>query len=163
MKIIKQLSRIFILLFFIPQFLSAQPKKPVPVIFDTDMGPDYDDVGAIALLHAMADKNECRILATMASNKHKHVAATLSVLNTYFGRPGIPVGITKTNLPDKDCQQQWAQAIMEKYPHAIRSNAEAMDAVKLYRKILSSQPDRSVTIITILVAILRGTDFSTDA
>ena len=24
-------------------------KEPVPVIFDTDMGPDYDDVGAITL------------------------------------------------------------------------------------------------------------------
>jgi hypothetical protein len=29
-----------------------------PVIFDTDMGPDYDDVGAIALLHAFADSGK---------------------------------------------------------------------------------------------------------
>jgi hypothetical protein len=26
--------------------VQAQQKKPVPIIFDTDMGPDYDDVGA---------------------------------------------------------------------------------------------------------------------
>ena len=41
---------------------------PVSVIFDTDMGPDYDDVGALALLHALADSGEVRILATVSSN-----------------------------------------------------------------------------------------------
>jgi len=46
-------------------------KKPVSVIFDTDMGPDYDDVGAIALLHAFADKGEATILATIASTKYE--------------------------------------------------------------------------------------------
>ena len=44
-------------------------KSPVSIIFDTDIGPDYDDVGAITLLHAMADSNECKILATVASNR----------------------------------------------------------------------------------------------
>ena len=53
------------------------------------MGPDYDDVGAIALLHALADSGNCTILATMASNKHPKVAAVLNVLNTYFNRPKI--------------------------------------------------------------------------
>ena len=43
--------------------------KPLPVIFDTDMGPDYDDVGAITLLHAFADSGKATILATMSSNK----------------------------------------------------------------------------------------------
>src|SRR5262249_39700333 len=29
--------------------------KPVPVILDTDIGPDVDDVGAVAVLNALAD------------------------------------------------------------------------------------------------------------
>ena len=33
------------------------------IIFDTDMVSDYDDVGAIAALHAMADAGQCEILA----------------------------------------------------------------------------------------------------
>jgi pyrimidine-specific ribonucleoside hydrolase len=33
-------------------FVQAQTKKPVPVIFDTDIGPDYDDVGAITLFQS---------------------------------------------------------------------------------------------------------------
>ena len=37
---------------------------PVPkIIFDTDMVEDYDDVGAMAVLHAMADAGKCEILA----------------------------------------------------------------------------------------------------
>ncbi|MCW3105690.1 MAG: nucleoside hydrolase [Segetibacter sp.] len=152
MKIIKQLSRLLILLFFIQGLLYAQPpqlKKPVPIIFDTDMGPDYDDVGAIALLHAMADKNECRILATMASDKHKHVAAVLSVLNTYFKRPDIPIGVVRGNAVDIGAWQKWDSLIVARYPHTITSNEAAMDATELYRKILAAQPDKSVTIITV--------------
>ena len=32
-----------------------EPQYPMHVIFDTDFGPDYDDVGAITLLHGFAD------------------------------------------------------------------------------------------------------------
>jgi inosine-uridine nucleoside N-ribohydrolase len=127
----------------------AQKAKPARIIFDTDMAPDYDDVGALALLHAFADKGEATILATISSNAFETTVPTLNVLNTYFNRPGIPVGIVKAALPDKDCSQHWAQAIIAKYPHVLQSNNEAMDAVKLYRKILSVQMDKSVTVVTV--------------
>jgi inosine-uridine nucleoside N-ribohydrolase len=128
---------------------SAQKPPPVPIIFDTDIAPDYDDVGAMALLHAFADRGEATILATISSNAFGTTGPTLSVLNTYFNRPDIPIGMVKSSLPNKDCSQQWAQAIVAKYPHALQSNNEAMDAVKMYRKILSSQPDKSVTIVSV--------------
>jgi inosine-uridine nucleoside N-ribohydrolase len=38
---------------------------------------------------------------------------------------------------------------VKNYPHSINSTSEAPDAVNVYRKILSSQPDTSVTIITV--------------
>ncbi len=121
----------------------------VPVIFDTDIGPDYDDVGAIALLHAMADSGECTILATMASNKHDRIAAVLSVLNTYFNRPDIPVGVIRGDAVDMKAPQKWDSLIVANYPHAIKTNEQAEDALKLYRKILAAQPDTSVTIVTV--------------
>lgn len=37
---------------------SHPENKPVNLIFDTDMAPDYDDVGALALLHAPAGTEE---------------------------------------------------------------------------------------------------------
>lgn len=138
--------------FLIILMLSAAPslgQSPVPIIFDTDIAPDYDDVGAMALLHAFADKGEAKILATISCNTFETTGPTLSVLNTYFRRPEIPIGITKGDKPNKDCSQQWAQFINAKYPHALKSNEEAEDAVKLYRKTLVSQPDKSVTIVTV--------------
>ncbi|WP_259016813.1 nucleoside hydrolase [Emticicia fluvialis] len=129
--------------------LSAQKSKPVSVIFDTDIAPDYDDVGAMALLHALADAGEAKILATISCNSFETTAPTISVLNTYFGRPDIPVGITKREKPNMNCSQKWADFIIDKYPHNLKANAEATEAVKLYRRILAKQPDQSVTIITV--------------
>jgi inosine-uridine nucleoside N-ribohydrolase len=140
---------LIIIFIFVSCISFAQKYKPVSIIFDTDIAPDYDDVGAVALLHAFADMGEAKILATISSNAFATTAPTLSVLNTYFNRPSIPIGVTKKSLPDKECSQQWAQAIVAKYPHALQTNDEAMDAVKLYRKILSSQPDKSVTIVSV--------------
>ncbi len=127
----------------------AQKHKTVNIIFDTDIAPDYDDVDAIALLHAFEDMGEAKLLATISCNAFETTAPTLSVLNTYFNRPGIPIGITKKAWPNKDCSQKWAQAIVAKYPHALQSNSEAVEAVALYRKILSAQPDKSVTIVSV--------------
>jgi glucose uptake protein len=128
----------------------SDPKHtPVAVIFDSDIGPDYDDVGAITLLHAFADSGEAKILATMASNKYEGIAAVLNVFNTYFHRPEIPIGVPKDGAVSLRDGQHWTDSILAKYPHAIKSNSEAPDAVTLYRKILSQQPDTSVTIITV--------------
>ena len=48
--------------------IPERTKTPVKIIFDTDLGPDYDDVGALAFLHAMADSGKAEILATISSN-----------------------------------------------------------------------------------------------
>jgi inosine-uridine nucleoside N-ribohydrolase len=128
---------------------AQSPAKPVNVIFDTDMATDYDDVGAITMLHYFADRGKARILATIASSKYPRVAAVLSVLNTYFKKPNIPIGVPTGRASDKPDWQKWSDTLVAKYPHNITSNDQAMDAVKLYRKILAKQPDDSVTIITV--------------
>ncbi len=127
----------------------AQNKKIKSVIFDTDMGPDYDDVGAMALLHAFADSGKINILATMASTKFEGVAAVLNVLNTWFKKPAIPIGVPKGHAVIQKDWQHWTDTLIAKYPHAIKYNDEVADAVTLYRKILARQPDNSVTIITV--------------
>jgi len=131
------------------QSLKSGTKKPVPIIFDTDLGPDYDDVGAITMLHAFADNKECKILATVGSNKHKRIGALLSLFNTYYNRPGIPVGVLRGDAVNLEANQKWDSIIVDKYPHSIKSNDDAEEAVSLYRRILSKQPDKSVTIVTV--------------
>ena len=126
----------------------AKP-KPVNIIFDSDMGPDYDDVGAIAILHALADNGEANILATIASTKYPRVAGVLNLFNVYFNRRDIPVGVPMGDALELRDWQHWTDTILAKYPHKLRSNAAAWNAVNLNRKTLSLQPDKSVTIVTV--------------
>jgi len=128
---------------------SVNDITPVKIIFDTDMGPDYDDVGALAFLHAMADSGNVEILATVASNKHELVAPSINVINTYFGRKELPVGAPKITGVNLGSSQHWADSIVAKYPHSVTSTSEVADAVDIYRKILNNEPDGSVTIITV--------------
>ena len=128
---------------------SAQKAKPIPVIFDSDMGPDYDDVGAITLLHAFADSGYVKILATIASTKYEGVAAVFNVLNTYFNKPGIPIGVPKGKALELKDSQHWTDTILLKYPDTIKNNSDALSATEVYRRSLASQPDKSVIIITV--------------
>lgn len=138
----------FCILINVSLVYSQSKSKPIPIIFDSDMGPDYDDVGAITLLHAFADSGYVNILATVASTKYEGVAAVLNVFNTYFNRPKLLIGVPKGKALELKDWQHWTDSIQLKYPHGIKKNDEVMSAVEVYRKILSSQKDRSVTIVT---------------
>ena len=128
---------------------SSNTGNAVKIIFDTDLGPDYDDVGALAILHAMADSGKTEILATMASNKDERVAPCIEIINTYFGRPEIPIGGPKSPGVNLTAWQHWPDSLVKNYNHKIRSTDDAPDAVRLYRKILAAQPDSCVTIVTV--------------
>jgi pyrimidine-specific ribonucleoside hydrolase len=143
-------SLLFVCLVLSTYYLYAQQTtSTIPVIFDTDMGPDYDDVGAIALLHALADRGEAEILATIASTKYEGVAAVLHVLNTYFNKPDIPIGVPHGEALTLKDSQHWTDTLIANYPHQIQKNSEVPSAVEVYRKILAQQADNSVTIITV--------------
>ncbi len=122
---------------------------PVAIIFDTDIGPDIDDVGAMAMLHAFADDGEARILGVMSCNPNQWTAPAIDVLNTYFGRGDLPIGAPKNGGVIIGNWFDWSEKIVPKYPHNLDSTNYATDAVATYRKILAAQPDSSVTIVTV--------------
>lgn len=128
---------------------SPKTNDPVKVIFDTDMGPDFDDVGAIAILHALAAKGECEILACCASDRHPAIAPTIEAFNTYFDRTDIPVGEAVENTPDFTAENHWNDSIVAKFLPKEMMDNDYPSAVSVYRKVLASQPDQSVTIITV--------------
>ncbi|MEO6283770.1 MAG: nucleoside hydrolase [Dyadobacter sp.] len=119
------------------------------MILDTDIGPDYDDVGAMAVMHALADKGEIKPLAVISSNQNELVVPAIEILNTYFGRPDLPTGAPKGKGASFGAFQKWPEMLAAKYPHKIAKTSDAPDAVETYRKILAKQPDQSVTIVTV--------------
>lgn len=135
-----------------PGMMQREKSEPVRLILDTDMGPDYDDVGAMAVMHALADSGEVQILATLSSNKDERCVPCIEVLNTYFNRPDIPVGAPKSEGGVSRTtwhKVKWTDVLPERYPHKTAKTSDAPDAVKVYRKVLSEQPDNSVVICTI--------------
>jgi inosine-uridine nucleoside N-ribohydrolase len=145
----KKAALFLTVLAFIISGCTKEIEQKTRIIFDTDMGPDYDDVGALAFLHAMADSGKTEILATVASNKNELVAPSIDVINTWFGRPGLLIGAPAGEGASMGSGQHWADSIVAKYPHKIKATSEVPDAVEIYRKILSIQPDKSVTIVTV--------------
>lgn len=125
----------------------AQPSPPVPIVLDTDMESDVDDVGALAMLHALADWGEAEILGVMVSAKNPYAAACANRINTYFGRSEVPIGQLKGEGVDRD--SRYARQIAAEFPGDLPSGDEAPDAVALYREILAAQPDGSVVLVTI--------------
>ncbi len=144
-------------------------KEPVNIILDTDIGPDYDDAGALAMLHALTDRGEANILATIASNKHTLVAPVIDMINTYYGRPNLPIGAPKgADGVNITSSYHWPEEITDQYPHNIRSNNQVPAATTLYRQLLAAQPDTSVTITTIgfltnMASLLESAPDSTSA
>lgn len=130
----------------------ASPAAPatqpaVRIILDTDMDSDCDDPGALGMLHAMADRGECEILAVMVSAKNPWSAPCTDAINTYYGRPDLPIGNVKG--PGVNTPSKYAKPIAEAFPHDLKSGDAAPDAAELYREVLAKQPDGSVVIVTI--------------
>jgi inosine-uridine nucleoside N-ribohydrolase len=125
----------------VPAPATAHP-APVRLIIDTDFGQWWDDVAALAAAHASADRGEARILGVVSDVDNPWNAPALDALNTWYGRPDIPIGSTPGAVP---AGENYARLLAESFPHAGR----AEEALTLYRRLLRAQPDRSVTIVSI--------------
>jgi purine nucleosidase len=130
----------------------------VPVIYDTDIDSDVDDVGALAVLHALASRGEANLLAVITTTEDIHGPACVAAINTYFNRPDIPIGVNKEARPDPALPRwlhlrsgfsRYARTIAREYPHTLESYDHAECATALYRRALASQEDNSVVIVTV--------------
>ena len=104
----------FLLMVLVPITSNAADSQPVRLVFDTDMMGDVDDVGTVALLHALADKDEVTVLAMGLSGKNPWSPLCLDALNTYFRRPDIPIGMVRGPAFDKP--SRYAEGIAKEFP-----------------------------------------------
>ena len=129
---------------------------PLPVIFDTDITDDCDDALALAMLHALADRGECRIEAVTISKINPLTAPFVDAVNTYYGRGDIPIGVPRHAQKRESrylavCQARNADG-SQRYPHDLLSSDDADDAVEVLRKTLAAATDGSVAIIQVGLA-----------
>ena len=129
----------------------AASAAPVKLIFDTDMGNDVDDLIALCLIHSLQKRGACELLAVTISKDHPQAASFVDAVNTFYGYPDIPIGVVRHGVakePGKFNLLAEAKNAdgSERYPHSLKSGAEAPDALDLIPRILAAQPDGSVVI-----------------
>lgn len=120
--------------------------KPVPIIFDTDMGNDIDDAMALAMIHNLEKRGHCKLLAVTSTKDHPKSAAYIDVLNTFYGNPDVPIGAVRNGVTPEEGRYLKLADDAQKYPHDLKSGKEAPNSVQLLRKILAAQPDGTVVL-----------------
>jgi inosine-uridine nucleoside N-ribohydrolase len=132
---------------------TAAAAEPVRIVFDTDMGNDVDDAIALATLHAFETRGEARILAVTITKDNHWAAAYVDLLNTYYGRPGIPIGIVHDGKTPEDGAYLAVVAAKQRpggaplYPRKVTPESTVPDAQTVLRQTLAGQPDSSVVIV----------------
>ncbi|WP_417740532.1 nucleoside hydrolase [Rosistilla oblonga] len=156
---LRSLLTLCIVVAVLPAAHADQPeesfKRPVRVIFDTDITGDVDDVLALAMLHTLADRGECVIEAVTVSKINPLAAPFVDAVNTFYGRPDIPIGATR------DAQKRDSKYLslvktrdgdQFRYPHDLLSSDDAPTAVEVLRKTLAAAEDSSITLVQVGLA-----------
>ncbi len=135
----------------VPTLLHAQ----TPVIFDTDISGDVDDVLALAMLHTLADRGECELRAVTISKINPLTGPMVDAVNTFYGRPQIPIGVTR-NAQRRDSKYlklvETRDEGVLRYPHDVTSNDELPDALTVLRETLAAAEDHSIVLIQVGLA-----------
>lgn len=121
---------------------------PIPIVFDTDIGNDVDDVLALGMIHALQSRGACNLLAVTVTKDNELAGPFADAVNTFYGRPKIPIGTVRRGATRGE-GKFLGMAREAAYPHALKKSADAPDAVTLLRKVLAGQPDGSVVIVQV--------------
>ena len=125
------------------------PAQPVNLIFDTDMGNDIDDALALAVIHALESRGEARLLAVTVTKDNKDAAPYVDLVNHFYHRPNIPIGIVHDGKTPKDAPMIAVPVANPAYPRKLKNYKDAPEAVSLLEQTLKAQPDNSVTIVQV--------------
>lgn len=126
-------------------------EKP-KVIFDTDITGDVDDVLALAMCHTLADRGACDLLGVTISKVDPLTASFVDAENTFYGRPDLPIGVTRDPAAQKRQSKYLKLADSPDFPHDLKRNEDAQEAVALICDLLAKQPDHSVSIVSVGIA-----------
>jgi inosine-uridine nucleoside N-ribohydrolase len=128
-------------------------KRPIPLIFDTDIGNDIDDALALGVIHALESRGECKLLAVTITKDEPLSAPFVDAVNTFYGRGDIPIGVVRRG-PTPEASKYTGLANAKdggklRYPHDLMSGADAPDAVSVLRRALAGAEDHSVVVVQV--------------
>ena len=152
--------------------VAKQPPGPIPVILDTDLDGDVDDVGALALLDNFMDQGEANLLAVVHNtvNGNKSSCGTIKAINDWYFHPDIPIGQYLGEHPTSSMTSKvdpappgpgayhdppvgsgssYTQQVRQRFEPNFPDDDKMPAGVDVYRKALADAPDGQVVICSV--------------
>ena len=132
-------------------------RKPL-IIFDTDMDTDCDDAGALALLYEYIRHEKAELLGIITDSVSPYAAPCCEYLGQYYGiqRPigAVSSALYPQNETERLVRYRMHSAGSSLYNKQIsaptgKTGADYPSEVQIYRQLLASAPDKSVTIVCV--------------
>ena len=153
----------------VPKTGSDDEYSGVPlVILDTDIGSSTDDLFALEMLYRYEDEGKCKLLGVVVDRLGEDCAAIADVMNTYYGRPDLPIGLVRNGIASPPVWIDYKALPSYKgkdgkpmFATNVSDYSLLPDGWQLYRRLLAAQPDHSVSIcsvgfVTALAALLKS-------
>ncbi len=134
-----------------------QQQADVPlIILDADLGSSTDDLFAMEMLYNYERQGRCRLLGVIVDREGVGCAATADVMNTYWGRGDLPVGVERDGIKHSKVftDYQSLHLVTDEQGHplfrrSVGDYSALPDGWRLYRQLLAAQPDGSVSICSV--------------
>ena len=117
------------------------------VILDTDIGPDSDDAGALAVLLSLMKREDMAPLGIVNCTSNKNSNGVIRAILNYFGFYSVPVAQTERD-GFLETSSDFAEIVNKKY----MSDAGGFDvehSLGFYKKALKDAQDDSAVIVSI--------------
>jgi inosine-uridine nucleoside N-ribohydrolase len=106
------------------------------------------------MIHSLQKRGAAELLAVTITKDHPQAAAFVDAVNTFYGYPDVPIGVVRPGAtPEPGKFNRLADARNPegslRYPHDLRSGADAPEAVGLLRQLLAAQPDQSLVLVQV--------------
>ncbi|KAK6439483.1 hypothetical protein LTR95_004316 [Oleoguttula sp. CCFEE 5521] len=126
-----------------------------PIIIDTDIYSDVDDLGALAIANVLSNFGVAELKGVVVSTGSEYGALTVDAVNTYYDNVHVKIGAIRP-LTQETFVDRWgwtlgeyASKVAHHFPRALRNATETPNPVTLYREILADAALNSLTIISI--------------
>jgi hypothetical protein len=125
------------------------PAGAVPLIVDTDIFSDADDVGTLATVYALQQRGEARVLAVTVNTRTSRPAVAtdswkcVAAINAFYGAGAVPIG---THKPDNGTERNTVDFVGPCARLAPGSTPTPEPAVTVLRRALAGAADGSVVI-----------------
>lgn len=133
------------------------PSTPISIIFETDIGNDVDDALALDMVYKYLDAKKINLLAICSNKDSKYSTEYIHLLNYWYGYPNVPIGRVIDGINSEDDAKKYAEHVCllkdvsgkNLFNRPAFNHDTLINAVTLYRKILATQPDKSVSIVSV--------------